>query len=107
MGQVTWFELLAATYGVDRDRVVGFALEQLGKPYAHLWQFFESFANPIFRAEDLSRGRRYFCSYLAQAALLAGGWQPWEHGYGQRPVSRDPGDVADQPCLHHRDLLEV
>jgi hypothetical protein len=85
---VDWYQLNG---GVSGERASRFWLSKLGERYASPFQFFWSFSNAgavlrkFTRMSAATNLKRWFCSHLIAAGLLAAGYQP---------NSEDPKEAA-------------
>lgn len=95
-GIMYWQKLI----GLDGHEVIGWALQQWGKPYAS-WLQFLSIISPRIRklreklgfAEKVGE-ERFHCSELVTRALEFGGYE-----HNKEPAFTTPGDVQIFPCL--------
>lgn len=76
--------------GVDRLKVVEFAVSKVGTPYDFLDDVLLGFDCLPPHTELHTDGRRLICSELGCEALIAGGWES-----PRKPALTKPGDLID------------
>ena len=78
------------TFHADAEKVLGFALAQVGKPYDYV-----GLSGYVFRVGFLHQPRSWFCSSLVATAALQGGVDL----SGVSPRFTSPGRIKDSPLL--------
>ncbi len=106
--EIDWFRITDP--GIDRGAVVRWAWHRRGQRYASKRQLLRSFVYlPLCQALGIDTRvdhGRWFCSFLAAEALLAGGWRP-PAGEEFEAHLTAPGGVALFPCLQRRGTLRL
>lgn len=110
---IDWYSITDET--INRDKVVGWAMERWGFGYASFRQLARSFI--VHRFRWLKRvyewlgvptkidKDKYFCSWVVAEALKNGGWTPCRGDGDGDPYTVAPGDIALYPCLQRRGKL--
>jgi hypothetical protein len=105
-GEVEWFTCVEDIPDADRQRMIEFAQQELGKEYAR-WKAIRLGLRILFQKDrkqrdKLRRERQLFCShYVAQAYNAVG--KDLKKGVSDRFMS--PADVAGSPLLKRAGLL--
>lgn len=95
---------------IDRDRLVGFALEHWGAPYAPWTQFARSWGFLARRLADWLRleadiaPEAFHCAEYCLSALHAAGFQTSEF---QHPAVLSPGEIARLKCFYPKERISL
>lgn len=104
--EVDWYRI--GDPHIDRDAVVRWAWLRRGNRYASYRQILRSFVTlPIaefFGLDTQIDKGRWFCSWFAAEALMAGGWRPAQDDHTPTHLT-SPGGVSLFPCLHRQGPL--
>lgn len=105
---VDWYAITDPA--IDRASVVRWAWQRRGHRYASYRQIVRSFVTlPLAQMLGLDTQldrHRWFCSFFASEALIAGGWQPPTDEEFRAHLT-SPGGVALFPCLQRRGPLTL
>ena len=108
--RVDWYAIVDPV--IDRAKVVNYARSRWSLRYVSFYQFLVSFGWLIPKIRKLLgkpvelHQDRDFCSKLAAAALLEGGYQPI-NGEAVNPVFTDPGALTRFACLRRMGRIEA
>lgn len=105
-GNVEWFSCVEEIPEEEREQMVTFAQQELGKEYATLGAvmmgIFLLFKRGVEKKDKLRRESKLFCSHYVAATYNAIG-KDLKKGLSDRFMS--PADVANSPLLKRRGIL--